>query len=291
MKYKKGKHPNSKKNQFKKKHCPWNKGTIGVVKSWNKGLSKSKDERVNRMALKVKGRPSKRKGKTYEEIFGKEKAEEIKKNKSFNCSGEKNHRYGLKVSEETRGKMKQSAKGHFVSNNTRIKISKANKGKINSKESLKSMKKKMKKIWNTPEKIAFARERRKKQILPMKNTKIELKIQDFLTALKLEFVTHKYINIKHSYQCDIFIPVQKGIPQKMIIECDGDYYHMNPNKFSPEDKIFKEGITAKEKWELDGLRTKELLERGFKVLRLWESDIINMELANFKIKIIPSKQQ
>jgi len=285
MKYKIGKHPNSRKNQFKKRDHPKHEFKKGHI-CWNKGLNKSNDKRINEMSLKMKGRPSKRKSKTYEEIFGKEKSEEIRKNKSFNCSGKRNHRYGLKVSEETRIKMKQSAKGHFVSKNTRLKIGKANKGKIKSKENIETMRKRMKKIWNTPAKKDFARERRKKQIFPLKDTKIELKIQDFLTGLKIEFITHKYMNIKHAYQCDIFIPIQKEIIQKTIIECDGDFYHMNPNKFSPEDKCFVKGITAKEKWKLDDNRTKELIENGFRVIRLWGSEINKMNLEYFKNNII-----
>ncbi len=126
---------------------------------------------------------------------------------------------------------------------------------------------------------------RSKQIFPLKDTSIELKIQDFLTALKIEFITHKYMNIKNAYQCDIFIPEQEGINKKTVIECDGDFFHMNPNKFSAEDKIFKKGITAKEKWELDESRTKQLIEKGYKVLRMWESEIKEITLKDFENKL------
>jgi len=57
---------------------------------------------------------------------------------------------------------------------------------------------------------------RSKQILPLKDTSIEVKIQSFLTQLHIEYLTHKYISdITHAYQCDIFIPVQDGI----ILHC------------------------------------------------------------------------
>jgi len=130
---------------------------------------------------------------------------------------------------------------------------------------------------------------RAKLILPIKDTKIELKIQDFLTLLKIEFFTHKYMNIKHAYQCDILIPIQIGIPQKTIIECDGDFFHMNPNIYPSDYIIFpnsKHPKTAKEKWELDDARTKELIEKGFRVIRLWENEIKVMELNDFKNKLI-----
>jgi len=129
------------------------------------------------------------------------------------------------------------------------------------------------------------KEARAKQILPFKDSKIEIKIQDFLTTLQIEFLTHKYMNIKNSYQCDIFIPVQIGIPQKIVIECDGDFFHMNPNKFSPEDKIFKKGMTAKERWKLDNSRTKQLIEKRFRVIRIWENEIKVMELNDFKERL------
>jgi very-short-patch-repair endonuclease/transposase len=103
---------------------------------------------------------------------------------------------------------------------------------------------------------------RAKYVFPIKDTKIEVKIQNFLKNLGIEFYTHQYIKeIEHSYQCDIMIPVQKGINQKTIIECDGDYWHDYPN--------------GKEK---DHLRTKELQEKGWRVIRLWEREIKRLKL-------------
>ena len=126
------------------------------------------------------------------------------------------------------------------------------------------------------------RKARAKQIFPRKDTTIEIKIQNFLKQLGIEFFTHQHMKINHSYRCDIFIPVQKGIPQKTILECDGDYWHGNREIFS--DKRLTERILNQ--GELDDLRTKELIEKGFKVLRLWENEIKEMELSDFKIKLI-----
>jgi very-short-patch-repair endonuclease len=70
------------------------------------------------------------------------------------------------------------------------------------------------------------------------------------------------------YQCDIFIPVQEGIIQKTIIECDGDYWHNYPNGR-----------------EIDNIRTKELIEKGFKIIRLWEREIKLLNLENLKRKL------
>lgn len=121
------------------------------------------------------------------------------------------------------------------------------------------------------------RKNRQHQKFPKKNSSIEVKIQDFLKQLGVEFFTHQYIKeIEHSYQCDILIP-----SKKLIIECDGDYWHGNPKKYSDE------GLTERilRQRELDKIRTKELIGKGFRVLRLWECQIKNMELNEFSSKL------
>ena len=72
------------------------------------------------------------------------------------------------------------------------------------------------------------------------------------------------MKIKHGYQCDILIP-----SMNLVIECDGDYWHKYPVGN-----------------DIDHIRTKELIEKGFKVLRLWEFEIKNMGLNDFKIKLL-----
>ncbi|KKK40285.1 hypothetical protein LCGC14_3100690, partial [marine sediment metagenome] len=55
--------------------------------------------------------------------------------------------------------------------------------------------------------IKKIKEARAKQITPLQDTKIEIKMQDLLKQLKIKFQTHKYMKeIEHAYQCDIFIP-------------------------------------------------------------------------------------
>lgn len=108
------------------------------------------------------------------------------------------------------------------------------------------------------------RERRLKQIFPIKDTTIEVKIQNFLKQLNIEFFTHYHIKeIEHSYQCDILIP-----SMNLVIECDGDYWHKYPVGT-----------------DIDHIRTSELLQKGFKVLRLWEFEIRKMNLNDFKSKL------
>jgi very-short-patch-repair endonuclease len=101
---------------------------------------------------------------------------------------------------------------------------------------------------------------RKNQIFPLKDSLIEIKIQNFLKALNIEFFAHNYMNINHAYQCDIFIP-----SMNLVIECDGKYWHNYP--------VGR---------DIDKIRTSELIGKGFKVLRLWEDEIKTMDLNCFK---------
>lgn len=123
------------------------------------------------------------------------------------------------------------------------------------------------------------KESRAKQVFPIKDSQPEIKLQNFLKQLGIIFLAHKHIKeIKHGYQCDIFIP-----SINLVIECDGDYWHGNTNNL--RFKILnKSQINTKER---DNLRTKELQERGFNVLRLWESEIEKMNLQDFMQRIKP----
>jgi very-short-patch-repair endonuclease len=128
------------------------------------------------------------------------------------------------------------------------------------------------------------KESRKNQIFPFKDSSPERIIQEFLKELNIIFSTHKYIEIEQGYQCDILIPEQEGIKQKTVIECDGDYWHFNPIKYNENDFRYVRGkkLTANERWELDEARNKELIEKGFKVIRIWESKIKSMSIQDLK---------
>ncbi len=124
--------------------------------------------------------------------------------------------------------------------------------------------------WNKDKKLSKEayprfgwRTSRKYQIFPKKDSSIEVKIQNFLKELGIEFFTHQYMKIENGYQCDILIP-----SMNLVIECDGDYWHRYP--------IGR---------DIDKVRTKELIQKGFKVLRLWEREIRIMNISDFKKKI------
>lgn len=221
------------------------KGHIGYT--WWKGKHHS-EETKQKMSLSHIGRETWNKGLTN--IY----SEETKIKMGNGWRGKTSNRSGKSHTQETKKKLSiiHSREKHYnfgkhLSEETKIKIGLANKGHIMSEE----QKNKLKKV-------------RAKLVLPMKDTTIEVKIQNFLKELNMNFLTHQYIkDIEHGYQCDILIP-----SMNLVIECDGDYWHKYPIGN-----------------DLDHIRTKELLDKGFKVLRLWESEIRKMSINEFEYKI------
>ncbi len=193
---------------------------------------------------------SKIRNKSYNEIYGIERAQEIKR----------------KMSNSLKGRISPT-KGKTHTKERRERMSKMFSGEKNPFYGRKHKK----------ETIDEYKEKRKNWKIPIKDTTIEIKIQKLLTILHIEYFTHKHISeITHSYKCDIFIPTQNGIEQKTIIECDGCYWH--------GCKICSNEINDYQKdWiNRDKLRTKELQKKGYRVIRLWEHDIRKMELNDLK---------
>ena len=88
------------------------------------------------------------------------------------------------------------------------------------------------------------------------NTSIEIKVKKYLKTLNVNFYQSYWIsNIQHKYCADFFIK------PNIVVECDGDYWHNYPKGK-----------------DIDHIRTKELQQAGYKVLRFWGSTIRN----NFK---------
>jgi len=228
-------------------------------------------------------------------MYGKTHSLESRKKMSKATRGKNNHNYGKHWSKKMRERM--SGKNHYLygkhmPQESKEKISKAHKGFHHSLETKEKMsesrreenngfygkhhsEKTKRKIGNinsgknngfygkthTQETINKIKKMRAKLILPMRDTKIEVKTQDLLRQLGFDFFTHQYMKeIEHGYQCDILIPALN-----LVIECDGDYWHKYPVGN-----------------EIDHIRTKELLEKGFKVLRLWGREIRALDLKGFE---------
>jgi very-short-patch-repair endonuclease len=233
-------------------------------------------------------------GKTYEELYGLDKSLEYKKKLSLAIKGRKMKPLSLehkkKISStmkkimntpEMKKKTSETTKRALSRPETREKISAWQRGRIVPKEVVEKRVETIKRNGGFKQsdyqkmKASIAvKEARKYQIFPKNDTKIEVKIQNFLKELNIEFFTHQYIKIEHGYQCDILIP-----SKNLIIECDGDYWHGHWNC----------GINASEEQKAqrieDLIRTNELRSKGYIVLRFWESEIKPMEIQDLKNKL------
>jgi hypothetical protein len=65
------------------------------------------------------------------------------------------------------------------------------------------------------------------------------------------------------------------IDDKIILECQGDYFHCNPIKYSPDYYHVKRQKTAKEIWDIDANRKKFLIDSGYNIIYIWENDWMN----------------
>lgn len=106
--------------------------------------------------------------------------------------------------------------------------------------------------------------------------KIETKIYNILNKLNLQFKTQATID---KYNVDFLVE------NKYIIECYGDFWHCNPQKYPPH--YFNKGKrkTAEEIWQRDTCRKQKLEEMGYEFLHIWESEInSNSKSISKKIK-------
>lgn len=62
--------------------------------------------------------------------------------------------------------------------------------------------------------------------------------------------------------------------KKIIVEMFGDFWHMNPKKYSPNDchGFCRKNETAQQVWDRDARKVKGLNELGYQVIVIWESD-------------------
>lgn len=236
--------------------------------------------------------------------------EETKERMSEARKGKNHPLYGTHRSEETKQKIRLARANQIFPKGTNEKRSETLKGRKFSDESKEKMKahalKRFSKKENHPhygkkrpeawkkcslklkgisyeerhgkkkaeeikEKVRLARA---KQIFPKQDTKIELKIQEFLEELEIEYIKHFYLKyIKSHYRCDIFIP-----SKNMVIECDGTWWHGDPRYYDKKELTKKQN----EQKIRDKLRTDQLIQQGFRVIRLWEDDIKEMTMPKFQ---------
>jgi very-short-patch-repair endonuclease len=96
-----------------------------------------------------------------------------------------------------------------------------------------------------------------------KPTKIEIKMMEFLKTEKIKFIQNYKIK---NFLVDFYLP-----KYNLVIECDGDYWHANP------DFMVNKELTEPQIRNIDRDKRKNemLINEGIKFFRFWERDINN----------------
>jgi len=98
-----------------------------------------------------------------------------------------------------------------------------------------------------------------------KDTKCEIYFESHLIDLKIKYDKQFICN---PFYADFYLP-----NYNLIVEIDGDYWHANPKKFSPDDIVGKKKQSAKEIWKRDDKKNEAYKKAGYSVLRIWDSDL------------------
>lgn len=249
--------------ETKRKIGDKSRGRIQSLETIEKRVAKLRgrkfsEEHCAKLSLIRKGKPAWNKGLTKYTNPNFAISEENKLKTSMRMLGHS-------TSEITRHRISVANTGRKNTEETKAKISKAQIGKIQSKESNQKRSISHKKNWTDPEYIKKMTENPNQFF----NTEPEREMKKILDKLNIKYEHNKIrANIPHAYLTDFYLP-----DYNLIIETDGLLFHAHPSRFKPDDIVPLIKMTAREKWEEDAIRTKELRDVGYKVLRFWENEI------------------
>lgn len=115
-------------------------------------------------------------------------------------------------------------------------------------------------------------------------SKLETRIQECLNEMVISYDSQYYLKIsnKKRYFFDFLIK-----DTNLILEINGDYWHCNPELYSPNDVVnYSFGkFVAKEIWEKDANKRRAAEAKGFVVLYIWENDIKKSNKEELKLLI------
>jgi DNA mismatch endonuclease (patch repair protein) len=178
---------------------------------------------------------------------GKSLPEEHRRKISESLSGSKNPMYGKHHKEESINRMSKAQRGE---NNP-------NYGKhLPEEQKLKIANANSRRVWKEESKIKL-RERRLHQVMPFKDTTIEVKMQHGIYETGISFETHK----------SIFGQPDQFIAPNICIFNDGCWFHNCPTCY-PDTPL-------PNKIARDKLVNETLTREGYTVLRFWEHEINN----------------
>lgn len=101
------------------------------------------------------------------------------------------------------------------------------------------------------------------------DSKLEQKFAQILTKAKIDWMNQYPLQGK---RYDFFI-----LKESLLIEIDGDYIHTNPNEGYIIDRHFKKKILKN-----DILKDIIADEAGFRLVRIWEADLKNLNHENIR---------
>jgi len=117
-------------------------------------------------------------------------------------------------------------------------------------------------------------------------SKLEIRIQELLNELQIEYTTQKFFK-RHSY--DFFIE-EFGI----VIEINGDFWHANPKFYKSDDLLPFPGESklANEIWEKDVQKKQIIEDLGFRLIIIWEDEMkcTNEELVRLLISKLENNE-
>lgn len=106
------------------------------------------------------------------------------------------------------------------------------------------------------------------QIGSNNKTSIELKIESILDSLDIEYFDHIKVGPDFNFEGDYVVG-------DIVIEVNGDYWHGNPSIYSVPNSMQRFAI------EKDQIKKEYFESIGYKVITIWEEEIIN-DLQNVK---------
>lgn len=251
--------------ETRKKLSESHKGRI----AWNKGKKGCfSEESRKKMGESRKGLKN--------HFYGKHHTEESRKKMSVKLKGRIPWNKGITHSDETKEKIRKKnlnkiPKNKGISHTEKVKekmrlawIERKKKPGYNpiNKKLIEASKKYNESIRGIPrsenvkEKIRIAR---LKQVIPKKDTSIEIIFQKELEKRNINFIKHP--NIENICQADFLIP-----DYNIVIFCDGCYWH-GP---CPLKCVKKINIKQKNK---DIINTNKLSQIGYIIYRFWEHEI------------------
>ena len=261
--------PRDSKGRFIKGNIPWHKGKKDVYS----------EETRRKMAKGRKGKSPYNKGKKTGQLSKKHRKKISQRLK------------GIVRSKETKNKISKTRKkkfktqGYLNTPETREKIRLAgigkmasNKGVPSSKEQIEKWKKTMKKKMEDPVfKEEYSKTRRRiilnsyatGKFSKTSNTDIEKRMRRGLIDkgfIEGEDFFPQYI-IEEKFACDFVFPFQK-----IIVECDGDYFHANP-KIYPVEKLHPKQERNLKRDRAKTAYIKKIDNGTWTLLRFWGSDI------------------